>query len=336
MVKRDASRIAISLIATLFSGGGMFFASALAQSGVYENTTTGTYGNSAATQCASGNWLTRTIIVPDTFLIADVNLGFQASHAWRTDTNLQLQSPAGTVVDLLTGTYSGSWNNYNVLFDDAAAIQVDTGAHQANDPLTPDYVSVVRSEGGNLSAFNGEQGNGTWTLRICDVYGPADDGVFQRARLFFTAVPQAVLSPTKSNVIYDPAALGLYAVPGNDMIYTITVTNTGTGPADTDSIEIIDALPPEVTFYNGDIDDAGPEVNPVSFSQTGAGLTFTYATDIAFSNAVTKPANFAACTYTPAAGYDPAVTFICFNPKGAMASGTPDPLFSLSFRARID
>ncbi len=336
MVKRDASHIAISLIATLFVGGGMLYASAQAQNGIYENTTTGTYGNNTASQCASGNWLTRTIIVPDTFLIADVNLGFQATHAWRTDTNLQLQSPAGTVVDLLTGNYSGSWNNYNVLFDDAAAIQVDTGAHQVDDPLTPNYVSVVRSEGGTLASFNGEQANGTWTLRICDVYGPADDGVFQRARLFFTAVPQAVLDPIKSNAIYDPAALGLYAVPGNDMIYTITVTNTGTGPADTDSIEIIDALPPEVTFYNGDIDDAGPETDPVAFSQAGAGLTFTYASDVAFSNAATKPANFAACTYTPVAGYDPAVTFICFNPKGAMASGTPNPNFSLSFRARID
>ncbi len=103
-----------------------------------------------------------------------------------------------------------------------------------------------------------------------------------------------------------------------------------------DSIEIIDALPPEVTFYNGDIDDAGPETDPVSFTQIGAGLTFTYASDVAYSNSATKPVNFAACTYTPTAGYDPAVTYICFNPKGAMASGTPDPNFSLSFRARID
>jgi uncharacterized repeat protein (TIGR01451 family) len=162
----------------------------------------------------------------------------------------------------------------------------------------------------------------------------ANDGEVEDYAISFSGA--AALGASKTINVFDPGALGLYAVPGNDVIYTITATNTGSGAADVDSIEIIDALPPEVTFYNGDIDDAGPETDPVSFAQTGAGLTFTYASDVAYSNSATKPVNFAACTYTPAAGYDPAVTYICFNPKGAMASGSPDPNFSLSFRARID
>jgi len=65
------------------------------------------------------------------------------------------------------------------------------------------------------------------------------------------------------------------------------------------------------------------------------GLTFTYASDVGFSNAVTKPSSFSNCNYSPASGYDPTVNYICFNPKGAMISGTPDPMFSVSFRARI-
>ena len=153
--------------------------------------------------------------------------------------------------------------------------------------------------------------------------------------LSFCPVLTAVLAATKTTAVYDPLAEGLYMVPGNDVIYTIDVTNTGDGAADSGSIELIDIMPSEIEFYNGDIDDGGPESNPVAFSQTSAGLTFTYATDVAYSNAAIKPANYAACSYSPSAGYDPNVTFICFKPQGAMAAGVPDPTFQLKFRARI-
>lgn len=147
----------------------------------------------------------------------------------------------------------------------------------------------------------------------------------------------ATLTGNKTIAIWDPEAEGLYALPGNDVIYTITSSNTGDGPTDADSIVLIDIMPPEVEFYNADIDGDGPELDPVSFTQTsGAGLSLTYANDVAFSDSNTRPATFADCTYIPTAGgYDPDVTYICFNPKGALSSGTPDPSFSVSFRARI-
>jgi len=155
-------------------------------------------------------------------------------------------------------------------------------------------------------------------------------------RLTYTECPVVPdLKVDKSIEVYDPGALGLYGLPGNDVIYTITVTNEGTGGVDTDTMVLIDRMPAELSFYNGDIDDGGPEVNPVAFSETGSGLTLNYAADVAFSNFATDPANFAACGYVPAAGYDPNVTYICINPKGAMAAGNPDPNFSVQFRAQI-
>jgi len=84
------------------------------------------------------------------------------------------------------------------------------------------------------------------------------------------------------------------------------------------------------------LDDGGPETNPVAFAQSGVtGITFTYTSDVAFSNASIKPTDFSACGYTPVIGYDPQVKYICFNPKGTMVSDTPDPMISVSFRARI-
>jgi hypothetical protein len=212
---------------------------------------------------------------------------------------------------------------------------VDTGFHASNDSLVG-VPNIVRPEGGTLSSFDGEDADGLWTMRFCDVFPGADNGNLRRIELFFTEA--ARLAASKTSSVFDPGAAGLYALPGNDVIYTIMITNQGGGGTDTDSLELIDALPPEVEFYNGDIDDGGPEVNPVSFTQTGTpGLTFTYASDVAFSDAAVKPASFAACSLTLplSAGYNPHVTFICFNPKGILASGAPDPDFSVSFRARI-
>ncbi len=294
--------------------------------GPYINTTITGYG--ATSPCASP--LIMTINVPDSFAIGDLDVRFVASHNWRSDTNLSVTSPTGTTVGMLTGPYTTNLNNYNVRFDDEAAIVVDTGAHLVNQSVTGPPMSV-QSEGGVLSDFDGENAQGLWTFTICDTFPAADNGTVRALELFFTE--GARLTATNSVSVYGPES---YGVPGTDVLYSVTVTNEGDGPSGVDSILFIDDLPPELEFYNGDVDDGGPETNAVSFTQSaGAGLTFTYASDVAFSNAGAAPASFAACTYSPSPGYDPDVTYVCINPKGAMQTGAPDPTFTVSFRTRI-
>lgn len=133
------------------------------------------------------------------------------------------------------------------------------------------------------------------------------------------------------------ANAGAYNIPGDDVIYTITVTNSGEGAVDADEIFLADHMPAELAFFNGDFDDAGPETGVVRFFQSGAGLAFFEGTDLRFSNAIANPTSFADCVYAPAAGYDPNVRHICFNPKGAMSAGSPSATsFSLQFRGRIE
>lgn len=164
--------------------------------------------------------------------------------------------------------------------------------------------------------------------------GLASDGEVEDHAFIIGGAAQ--LAGDKDISIYDPSGVGLYALPGNDVIYALTISNVGDGPTDADTVVLIDVMPSEVEFYNADIDDGGPETDPVSFAQAGgAALSFNYATDVGYSDAASAPASFADCTYTPIAGYDPAVTFICFNPKGSMAAGDPDPTFTVEFRARI-
>ncbi len=187
----------------------------------------------------------------------------------------------------------------------------------------------------------GTNGSGTGTSTVLATSsvdeGGRNDGFSCRGP---SPLGSAQLAANKTIALFDGAGGGdVYALPGADVIYMITVDNTGTGSTDTDSVVLIDQMPAQVEFFNGDIDTGGadtyPGSDPVGFVNNGSGLSFDYATDAGFSNAPGPPADFAACNYTPLPGYDPNVTYICFNPKGQMQAGDPDPQFSLAFRARI-
>lgn len=268
---------------------------------------------------------------------------------------------ASTVdVDIDLGTYGSGVSKFQMTIFD-----IDTGT-QFEDQIgitgtlggvavTPTVTTGSSNSfsGGNITGTGGSNsnsGNGNATIEfnspidnLALTYGngsgaPAAPGnqAIGLHDIFFCPPTNAVLTAQKTTEVFDPLAAGLYAVPGNDVIYTIEFTNTGSGAADVDSIEIIDAMPSEISYYNGDIDDGGPELNPVIGIDSGSGLTFTYPGDVRFSNSLTKPANFAACGYSPDPGYDPDVNFICLNPKGAMAAGAPDPSFAFKFRAGIN
>jgi len=326
------------LIYTAVSAGALFAAFAAphiahAQTGPYETTGVGAIGS--ATPCGGTAEFTTTINVPDHAIISDLDVGFLASHTWRSDMNYTLISPLGTSSALLTGPYAVNADNYNVRFDDEAAGLVDQTPHNTNDTITavPPYQNTVRPES-TLSVFDGEDAFGTWTVRVCDVYTASDNGQFLKSSLFIVPVP-AALTAQKTVSVWDPSNSSLYALPGNDVVYAINVANAGAGYTDTDSLFIADTVPADMVFYNGDIDDGGPETQAISFTDLGSGLNYDFVTNVAFSNTAVKPSNMAACTYTPTAGYDPNVTHICIQPSGQMGFGTPNPQFTVKFRFRI-
>ncbi len=141
---------------------------------------------------------------------------------------------------------------------------------------------------------------------------------------------------SKTSKPYTSLLTGVFSLPGQDMEYTISITNNGGTGQDIDSTFFFDALPATLTFYNGDFDGIGAATSdPILLTQSSAGLSYLYSRDVRYSNAATAPANLAACTYTPIAGYDPAVKFVCINPKGIFASGPPASILTAKFRAQI-
>lgn len=147
----------------------------------------------------------------------------------------------------------------------------------------------------------------------------------------------ADIQSVKTVETFETSGPGSYALPGNDIIYSLLTTNVGTVDIDSDTIFMTDTLPTEISFYNDDIDGLGPETDPIIMETINTSLTLNYASDIGFSDSVARPANFSECDFSPPTGYDQngTIKHICFAPKGSFGSGTPNPVFTFKFRAKI-
>ena len=149
------------------------------------------------------------------------------------------------------------------------------------------------------------------------------------------------LAANKTVAVWDPNTDGLYAIPGNQVIYSIAIQNIGTGAIDSGSIFLVDSLPGQIEFWNGDIDEGGPDnfaiFSSIGFEQTaGSGIIFNPATDLRYSTNTAKPTNFNQCSFQPLDGlFRPDILHVCLKPQGALTNGTPNPEIVFSFRARI-
>jgi subtilisin-like proprotein convertase family protein len=99
-------------------------------------------------------------------------------HTWVGDLIITLTSPQGTTVTLMSQA-GGSGNNFcNTVLDDSATALIQnilpTGA-----PWTGTFKPA-----NPLAAFNGEGGNGTWTLSVTDIFA-ADGGNVRAFSLAF-------------------------------------------------------------------------------------------------------------------------------------------------------
>ena len=154
----------------------------------------------------------------------------------------------------------------------------------------------------------------------------------------FNQSTDPILSVTKlQQVLSDPVngTTSPYAIPGAYVQYTIGVTNQGLGSVDANTLVITDPLPADVALY---VDTSGGD--PITFldGSPGSGLSFSYATDVTFSNQVGGGPPY---NYTPdpdVDGFDPDITGYRIAPSGAMngAVGGNNPSFNVTLRVRIE
>ncbi|MBJ94977.1 MAG: hypothetical protein CMP23_10975 [Rickettsiales bacterium] len=92
--------------------------------------------------------------------ISDLDVTLQISHSFRQDLTLELTSPAGTTITLVSNLSSGL-NLSSTVLDDEAAQPVNMASPPAG--LTGSFSPVQP-----LSSFDGEPPSGAWTLVIRD------------------------------------------------------------------------------------------------------------------------------------------------------------------------
>ncbi|WP_420321277.1 reprolysin-like metallopeptidase [Flagellimonas sp.] len=96
--------------------------------------------------------------------VSDVNVSIELTHTFLEDLIIDLISPSGTRVTLISNA-CGDANNINAIFDDSGVALVCSG-----NPAISGTVAPL----GSLSSLNGESTLGEWTLEVRDT--AANDG----------------------------------------------------------------------------------------------------------------------------------------------------------------
>ena len=130
------------------------------------------------------------------------------------------------------------------------------------------------------------------------------------------------------------------AIPGAEMLYTISVSNSGNGSPDTGTFMISDNLDNNASLFVGDLDGSG---SPILFIDgngvNGSGLSFVFTSlgsgtdDIVFLDSFNNP-----ITPVSTGGYDANVRAIQITPSGTFNAAFPGstPSFSIQFRVRVE
>ncbi len=208
----------------------------------YTNNTASAANAISDTAAPCSNPFKRTFSVATSYLISDVNIGVLTAHTSHQDLVITLVSPSGTRVAVMNAT-GGSADNVNVLFDDSAANPIAN--YTFNDTITtvPPYNNTYRPSSA-LTAFNGQQANGTWTLEICDAT-TKNSGTFYQADLYLTS--------TLTNYADLSLAQSVSSTSPNDrstITYTLTVANASSSPQSATGVVVRDLLPSGVQFVS--------------------------------------------------------------------------------------
>lgn len=244
----------ITIIVLLAGAPGFGISPALAFSTSFSNTT---FGGIPDSSCITRTFVVTAPVGSPNFIISDVNIGVNVTHPRRSDVSATLTSPAGTVVDLISGGGLGfpvvaspdNYENYDVLLDDSSINSLyDNDDDNTAAPLYDRNANPFEL----LTAFKGEDAVGTWTLTVCDNRA-VQTGSFNSAELtIFSADPTNVTGMVftdyndngvrnQGDVAVPGVTVTAYDATGNQVAQTTTLADgsyTFSGIADGAQIRI--------------------------------------------------------------------------------------------------
>lgn len=210
--------------------------------------------------------------------------GVGVDHSWVGDLVFRLTSPAGTTVTIISrpgGSGNSGKNFCQTLLDDDATDAMSIGSIAQNGPVPqgPPYTGTFKPAN-SLSAFDGENPNGTWLLTVVDAFA-GDSGSVRAFSLQLTG-----FACCQTNCL-DVAGLSASSgFVGNQ------ITITGSGFSGVNSVKFGDVAAPFTINSNTSITTtvpAGARTAPIVLSKLGCvdaqTLTFTTFPNIALTPA---------------------------------------------------
>lgn len=269
-----------ALLAVLVTLGWATAAEAQVVNRYTNNTASAANGiNDTATPCSSP--FTRTFSVGSSYTVADVNIGLLMAHTYRYDLIVTLVSPAGTRV-VVSNQIGGGADNFNALMDDSGSNPIVNYTANSSISAVPPYAATYQPSN-LLSAFNGQNANGTWTLEICD-NAAADSGTFYQADLYLTQASTNYADLSLAQSVSSTSPTGRATIT-----YTLTIANAPTSPQTATGVTVRDALPSGVEFVSasgtGSYNSATGDWSVGSLAP-GASASLTITAIVATGNAV--------------------------------------------------
>lgn len=250
----------------------------------------------------------------------DIDYGANQFRDW-----VNISGSNGTTT--FTPTMTTQWGNNNAGTSTATGSSIGFGV-RTNAPTLSSAQQMVGMGTSDIGTATGRftaefaQPVNSVTLRYGNYPGESTTG--QQAMgisgITFCEMPEVTFAKTSAPVA---GTLGSFNLPGNDVIYTLTVTNpTGTS-IDAGSIVLNDILPANMIFRNAAFD--GTTGLPVKLATSG-GLTLA-AASVAY-----RASGGTAFSYAPVAGYDAQVAELRITPAGELA---PNSSAVFQFRAQV-
>lgn len=264
------------------------------------------------------------------FTILDIGSGLLSYTDW---IKINGTGPSGALVPTITSPF-GNNNSTNpgqtapgvAVIGPSTAVSPNTGNKEVygngSSTNTQNYGNVTASFAQPVTSVQVRFGNGPYSSLL----GLLAQQAISIHDVSFCPMPALALAKTSSPFVTTAGDPARFNSPGSDVLYALTVSNTGGSPVDANSIVLDDLLPGQASFFNGDIDGAGPLTTNYEFVAGSSGLT------LATGNLTYSNNGGSSYVYAPASGYDAAVNAIRLKPQGTMAANSS---FTIKFRAQV-
>jgi uncharacterized repeat protein (TIGR01451 family) len=335
---------AVFALAATAAGATTYTAIATVDSWINEANTSqnnGTATTLRATASSTNANRTRALII---FTLPTIPANEQITSAKLTLFTTTTSTHAVTVNRLLAtwGETTVTWANYPTTNFNGTAEATFTPS--AAGAVTVDVTTMVQGwRAGTYSNFGlGLIGSTSSTAQFAS--GEATT-IANRPQLVITTalIPPALTVLKTSSVLSDPihGSTNPKAIPGAAIVYTVSLSNSSAGTADSGTTVFTDAVPANMKLYVGDAGGAGS--GPVIFTDgaTPSGLSYTFVSLASTTDSIAFSSNGGTSyAYTPvpdSSGYDANVTNIKITMTGTLAgaSGGNSPSFTLQMRIAV-